>query len=392
LHAEQGFGDTIHFVRYARLVKERGGRVVVGCPKALVPLVATCPGIDEAVASISSSFPFDVQAPLLSLPGILRTTLDTIPAQVPYLFPDATLVKRWQQELGSLAGFKVGIAWHGNPTHENDRHRSIPLDKFAPLARVPNIRLLSLQKGPGAEQVPALAGRFEVISLGPLQEASWTFMDTAAVMMNLDLVLCVDTAPAHLAGALGRPVWVLLPAAPDWRWLLGRDDSPWYPTMRLFRQSQLGDWDEVLQRVAQALHQTCGDIPPVQPIRVEIAPGELIDKITILEIKSERISDAAKLQNVRKELADLVAVRERALTTLPELTRLTAELKAINEALWQIEDDLRECERRQDFGADFIALARSVYQHNDRRAAVKRRINDLCGSRIIEEKSYRPYR
>jgi hypothetical protein len=205
------------------------------------------------------------------------------------------------------------------------------------------------------------------------------------------LVISTDTALAHLAGALGAPVWVPIAFAPDWRWLLERADTPWYPTMRLFRQATPGDWNAVFERMADELKQRLAIPARARPVSIEIAPGELIDKITILEIKAERITDPDKLKNVRTELASLAAARDRALPDSEELTRLTAELKAVNEALWQIEDDIRECERQRDFGPRFIELARSVYRNNDRRAALKRQMNELLGSALVEEKSYRPY-
>ena len=182
-------------------------------------------------------------------------------------------------------------------------------------------------------------------------------MDTAAVLKNLDLVISVDTAIAHLAGALGIPVWVALPFAPDWRWLMEREDSPWYPTMRLFRQTRPGQWEDVFQRIAEALQRRLAAPVELRPITVEIAPGELIDKITILEIKSERITDAAKRHHVGTELAPLVAARDRVVPGSAELARLATELKAVNEARWQIEDEIRLCERDEDFGPRFVALA-----------------------------------
>jgi hypothetical protein len=200
--------------------------------------------------------PFDVQAPLLSLPGIFHTALRDIPAAVPYLFADPGLVEHWRQELGGIAGFKIGIAWQGDPMYRSDRDRSIPVSRFEPLARCSGVRLLSLQKHDGVEQLHEVADRFPVIDLGSrLDEASGAFMDTAAVMMNLDLVVTSDTAIAHLAGALGAAVWVAIPFAPDWRWLLDRSDSPWYPTMRLFRQERRGDWQGVFRRIQAALGQ-----------------------------------------------------------------------------------------------------------------------------------------
>jgi tetratricopeptide (TPR) repeat protein len=392
LHAEQGLGDSLHFIRYAALVKERGATVVVECQPPLLRFLARCPGVDRLVAAGTPLPPFDVHAPLLSLPLVCGTTLETVPADVPYVFADPDLERRWRDELRALPGFKVGITWQGNPQHKKDRQRSLPLDQFAPLARVPGVTLVSLQKGPGTEQFREAADRLAVTDLGNrLDEAAGPFMDTAAAMRNLDLVITSDTAVAHLAGALGVPVWVALPFAPDWRWLADRADSPWYPTMRLFRQERPGDWQGVFARLAEALRERVAQVPRARPVTVEIAPGELIDKVTILEIKSARLTDADKLANVRRELAALVAARERAVPPSADLARLTAELKAANEALWEIEDGIRRCEHGQDFGPRFIELARSVYRTNDRRAALKRRINELLGARFLEEKSYAKY-
>ena len=252
LFAEQGLGDTLQFIRYAPLVRQRGATVMVQCQVPLQRLLATCAGIDRLVRAGTALPPFDVQAPLLSLPRIFRSTLATIPANVPYLIADPELRAHWQQQLSGVRGFRVGIAWQGNPEHKRDRRRSVPLLAFAPLAGVPGVRLVSLQKGPGCEQLPDLANRLGVLDLADQIE---DFADTAAVMSNLDLVITVDTAVAHLAGALDIPVWVALPFVPDWRWLLERQDSPWYPGMRLFRQSSWGDWSGVFKRLTEALRQ-----------------------------------------------------------------------------------------------------------------------------------------
>ena len=392
IHAEQGLGDALQFIRYARLVKERGGTVVVECPKALVRILASCPGIDRLVAAGSPLPPFDVQAPLVSLPRLLGTTLATVPADVPYLFADADLVERWQRELSGYHAFRVGIAWQGNPKFPGDRTRSIPLRHYAPLARVEGVRLFSLQKGAGSEQLREPGKDFPVIDLGRvLDEKTGAFMDTAAVMKNLDLVITSDTAVAHLAGALGVPVWVALGVGADWRFLRDREDSPWYPTRRLFRQTRLHDWEPVFERMAAELRRQVLPARPRQAVPVAIAPGELIDKLTILEIKAERVGDAAKLRNVRTELEVLTQARQRWLRPSPALETLTADLKAVNAALWEIEDEIRLCERAQDFGPRFVELARSVYKQNDRRAALKRRINELLGSDLVEEKAYTPY-
>ena len=248
LCAEQGLGDTIQFVRYASLAKERGGFVIVECPESMLQLLASCPGVDQVVVFGSSLPAFDCFAPLPSVPGIVGTTLQTIPADVPYLFADPQLTKHWRQKLSSPRGFKIGIFWQGNPLNNRDRQRSIPLSRFAPLAQMDSVRLFSLQTDKGIEQLADGANKLPITDLG---SKFATLMDTAAVVTNLDLVVTIDTAIAHLAGALGAPVWVLLPFAPDWRWLLEREDSPWYPGMRLFRQKRRGDWDEVFERITE---------------------------------------------------------------------------------------------------------------------------------------------
>jgi tetratricopeptide (TPR) repeat protein len=254
LHAEEGLGDTLQFVRLASLVRGHAGRLILECPSALCELISTAPGIDQVVAAGQTLPPFDVQAPLLAVPAILGLTPETIPCRVPYLAANAPRVEHWRRRLGAEPGFKVGIVWQGRPTFRFDAWRSIPLERFRPLAAVPGARLYSLQKGPGSEQLAATGRTFAVTDLGrELDNGGSAFVDTAAVLKNLDLVITSDTAMAHLAGALGVPTWVALPLAPDWRWLLGRDDSPWYPTLRLFRQTQRRGWPDVFARLAAAL-------------------------------------------------------------------------------------------------------------------------------------------
>ena len=198
----------------------------------------------------------------MSLPRIFHTVLGNIPASVPYVYADQGLVEHWRQELGGLAGFKIGIAWQGDPGHPMGRDRWIPLRFFEPLARCCGVRLLSLQKRFGLEQLHEVADRFAVVDLGSrLDEGPGAFLDTAAVMRNLDLVVTSDTAVAHLAGALGVRVWVAMPSVPDWRWLLDRSDCPWYPTMRLFRQDRRGDWQGVFQRIEAALGEHRARLP-----------------------------------------------------------------------------------------------------------------------------------
>jgi tetratricopeptide (TPR) repeat protein len=385
LYAEQGLGDTLQFVRFAPLVKARGGRVILQCQGMLIPLLQRCTGIDEFVAWGAPIPACDVWTPLMSIPAALATILETIPADIPYIHADAGLVEHWRRELAAVSGFRVGIAWQGSPRHAWDRHRSVPLSAFAPLAAVPGVRLISLQKGLGAEQVQQLAGAFEV-TIVDLADRAGPFTDAAAIMQNLDLVVSVDSAIAHLAGALGVPVWLALPHTPDWRWLLDRSDSPWYPTARLFRQPAACAWPPVFRAIAGELDALAAR-RGARPLLVEVSAGELLDKLAILRIKSERITESRKLENVQRELDALGRVRQGIADT-PELAELECQLKEVNERLWDIEDDIRRHEARQDFGASFVELARAVYQANDHRAAVKRAVNDLLGSRLVEEKSY----
>ncbi len=276
LHSEQGLGDTIQFVRFAPLIKKLGARVIVECQSRLRELLASARGIDQLVSRGESLPEVDWQCPLMSLPAVLGTALESIPSAVPYLFPRTSLLNTWQRELAENRAFKIGIAWQGSIYGPSDPIRSLPLAEFAPLSKLPGVRLFSLQKGAGREQLEAWRERLGVIDLGPrLDESTGPFLDTAAVMSAVDLVVTSDTATAHLAGALGVPVWLALSVPADWRWLAERTDSPWYPSMRLFRQASSGDWGSVFQRMAEQLRplvQQCAAAPsnvvkPIQPIR-----------------------------------------------------------------------------------------------------------------------------
>jgi len=254
IHTEQGLGDTLQFIRFATLARQRVGRVVVLCQEVLRPLLSSVAGVDALVTEADDLPEFDFHLPLLSFPAVFCTQPETIPAQVPYLTADRSLVQRWRSRLKGLNGFRVGISWQGNPEYRLDRVRSMPLLHFARLAELQPVQLISLQKGPGVDQIERVRGQFEVFEPGAeFDESSGAFVDSAAVMQNLDLFVTSDTAAAHLAGALGITVWVALPIVPDWRWQLDRTDCPWYPTMRLFRQRQRGDWDDVFQRMRDAL-------------------------------------------------------------------------------------------------------------------------------------------
>ncbi|MEC9005015.1 MAG: hypothetical protein VX644_16700, partial [Planctomycetota bacterium] len=263
VHHEQGLGDMIQFVRYATIFARQGARVIVKAQKSLVKLLEPFQDIDTLVTDDSELPEFDVHVPMLSIPGKLQTTFDNIPTDIPYLQADESLVDQWRERLLPYDGFKVGIVWQGSPCFETDPQRSIPVEYFFRLAGIPGVRLFSLQKGYGAEQLESRPDNIHVVDFGEdLDGAAGPFMDTAAILRNLDLLISSDTSVPHLAGALGVRSWVALSLCPDWRWFLDREDSPWYPTMRLFRQERLGEWDNVFDRIATDLAAEVGADPP----------------------------------------------------------------------------------------------------------------------------------
>jgi tetratricopeptide (TPR) repeat protein len=250
LHSEQGFGDTLQFVRYARLVAARGATVLLEVRPPLKSLLSGSEGIAQTFARGEPLPPFDLHCPLMSLPLACGTALDTIPAEVPYVRAPADRVAHWRARLGESRSLRVGIVWAGSAVHKNNHNRSIAFDRFQSLLSAPDVEFVSLQGELGAAEAASLARYANVVAVGgELRD----FADTAAVVSLLDLVVSADTALVHLAGAVGAPVWVLVPFSPDFRWLLAREDSPWYPTARLFRQPRFGDWESVLARVKEAL-------------------------------------------------------------------------------------------------------------------------------------------
>jgi hypothetical protein len=250
VHAEQGLGDTLQFIRYLPLLGAKGGNTVFMCPPALAPLLAGARHLPPLATEPPNRF--DVEAPLLSLPQLLGIAEPYVPPGGAYLAPDPARIERWRSRL-PREGRRIGIAWQGSRDYRDDRRRSIPLPEFAPLAHLPGVRLVSLQKGGGSEQIAERPWREEITAFGDDLDRDGAFLDTAAIMAALDLVVTSDTAIAHLAGALGVPVSVALCHRPDWRWGVAGDRSPWYPAMRLFRQESPGDWAGVFARIAAAL-------------------------------------------------------------------------------------------------------------------------------------------
>jgi len=249
LHAEQGLGDCIQFVRYAPLLARSGATVVLEVPRELTTLFARVEGVARVVARGEALPSFDLHCPLGSLPLALNTEVSSIPAQIPYLEPDQKRVAKWRERLADLPRHRVAVAWSGNPSHPNDRNRSIAFDRLAPLWSE-DAGFVSIQREPTGIEVAQMAAIPRLVHVGALLD---DFDDTAAVLSLVDLVITVDTAAAHLAGALGRPTFILVPFAPDWRWMLDREDCPWYPTARLLRQPVPGDWETVVGRARAEL-------------------------------------------------------------------------------------------------------------------------------------------
>jgi hypothetical protein len=255
LTTEQGIGDAIQFARFAGELKRRGYEVVLWTAPLLAPLLKGCTGVGHVFAGNGLKIEgAPVKwSPLMSVPAALGLTPTTLPSSGPYLAAEPARVAHWAQRIGR-SGYKIGLVWQGNAAHGNDSRRSMPLAALAPLTEIPGIRLISLQKQPGTAQIAeaGFSDRMEALT-DDNDTSAEGLLDTAAIMANLNMIISVDTMAAHLAGALGRPVWLALDDRPDWRWLLGRIDSPWYPTMRLFRQQRRGDWGAIVAAMAAIL-------------------------------------------------------------------------------------------------------------------------------------------
>ena len=263
VHYEQGFGDTIQFVRYVPMVKARGGTVILKVREPLLALLHGFPGVDELIEASPDAGPpaeFDLHVSLMDLPGIFETTLANIPADVPYLHADPAKADHWRQKI-PRDHFNVGIVWSGSSIYERNHVRSCRLDDFLPLTAIEGVRFYSLQKGAPAAQLSQSAQQIPVVNL---EEDLHDFSDTAAVIENLDLIISIDTCVPHLAAAMGKPTWTILCAAPAWQWMLERDDSPWYPTIKLFRQKEAGEWADVFHNVAEQLRMLVANTTPKQ--------------------------------------------------------------------------------------------------------------------------------
>jgi hypothetical protein len=373
VYTEQGLGDVLQFARFLPLLRRRAKRLLVACHHPLRPFL-------ESLGCIDDWFPvdrpheitFDVYTAMMSVPALLRINERTIPRTVPYLFAEPARVEVWRQPVRKLPGLKVGVCWQGNPLFRVDRYRSIPLRYYAPLAAVPGVTLISLQHGAGLEQVEANRERVPLTFL-PELDRDGVFLDRAAVMQHLDLVITSDTSAAHLAGGLGRPVWLALAANCDWRWQHDRTDSPWYPTMRLFRQRTIGDWEPVFAAMAEALRNLLARRSPErEPPILTMSPGELLDRIA----QFSRTNDDA----AAGELTRLQALRRRCVPITPEVEEILAELEALHKKRDELDERLRGWEGSGNLLVEQIRRRNRIEAVRD---VLIQRINAAVGNEVI---------
>ncbi len=384
LHCEQGLGDTLQFCRYAPEVAALGAKVIFEVPKVLQPVLASLRGVHEWVTRGDPLPAFDFHCPLMSLPLAFGTEISSIPSKEGYLAPEETRIAKWKSRLNPNT-FNIGVCWQGSKRGQRVGN-SFPVEDLNPIGKVPGVTLYSLQKlDDSTEKVSS-----SIITFGEELDSDVPFLDTAALITQLDLVITTDTSIAHLAGALGAKTWVALRYVPDWRWMLGRDDCPWYAMLSLFRQNSERDWKHVFNSMAEELMQQEQLIFKESLNRSPLAPvswGELIDKISILEIKSSNIKNVEALNNINRERIALIAEAKKILEDF-RVIELYDALMEVNSQLWKVEDRLRQFESEKRFNDEFILNARSVYKLNDKRAELKRSINKLTNSSIVEEKSY----
>jgi tetratricopeptide (TPR) repeat protein len=397
IHAEQGLGDTFQFIRYAKVVKEQfGGEVIVAVQHPLhVFAIRCCPYIDKVIPlSHIYTQECDVQIPLMTIPLVLKTTEKTIPVNIPYLVPEPVLVTYWGQKLAADKNFKVGICWQGNSKYSSPFLRavvaakSLPLEKFKPLLQTPGVSFYSLQKQTGEEQIKEWNGLNLKTFDADFDDKHGRFMDTAAVIKHLDLVITIDTSISHLAAALGKPVWIMIPEPPDWRWMLERDDTPWYPNnMRLFRQPTQGDWDNVIATMTQELQRVLKTKAPLIEFRKK---GESLKKQTTSD-SSNKISPintptsntkAASIPNNTPSTA-LKPVEKVDAPKTPvkssTRTQLEYELGDINNRLLMISQAIKNGDASPD-NELFIKNMRNFYMLTELRSQLRDKVSALEGN------------
>lgn len=432
VHWEQGLGDTLQFCRYVETLSNIAGKVLFWPQKSLTGLMRNAElGKAELIDFEDKSLVYDFRTPLMSLPVILKTTLATIPSKPAYIRPEQARIEKWRSKIGAH-GFKIGISWKGS-SGAIDAGRSIPLSHFLPLGNIPDVRLISLQKFEGLYQLQILHGETRIETLGDDFDAGPdAFVDSAAVMSLCDLVITSDTAIAHLAGALGVPTWVGLKQTPDWRWLLDRTDSPWYPSMRLYRQKMPDDWNGVFDEIQADLHRllkgetlTRDELqnraqsaatkskkagkskePPkaraskysvvtqpafvLPPPRLSVAWSDVFDRVAALEIRIGKSTTQQAIPLLKNELEDLLTATDPHLNSHAPLLAYKKQLRAIQETLIELETGLRNRETAQNFDATFVEMARTFQRLNDERARIKYEIDQLLPIEFAAENGSKP--
>jgi len=420
LCAEQGLGDTFQFIRYAKLLKERGATIIVQTQRPLTTILKLCNYIDVVVPRGKALPHFNCYVYLMSLPLLFKTTVDTIPDIVPYLHADPQLVQYWKEKLSKDNNFKIGICWQGNKGYRTQalKHavaaKSMHARLFKPLAELPGVSLYCLQKMNGEEQLKEID--FKIHTFGPdFDKSHGRFMDTAAIIKNLDLIITVDTSICHFAAALGAPVWTILPLPADWRWMLHTDKTPWYSNMRLFRQKEINTWEQIIQQMVQELCSIL-DIPNPQqqntPDILDISYGptitnnidnttdnnstkksqylsislknidhmkfqEILDKIIILKIKYNETQDKAIEQELKKAELQLRNLSQIYSTSSEKLDELSEKLYDLNSQLINIDKQIAQIENKSVFNQDFIALAKQAHYIKNLKNYIKNEIEKI---------------
>ncbi len=383
LYAEQGLGDTFQFIRYAKLLKDRGATVIFEAQKPLKQILSLCPYIDKVITGSDSIPAYDYQIALMSLPLIFKTTLDTVPAEIPYLYADQNLVQQWKQKLSADTNFKIGICWQGNSQYSTQFLRkavaakSLHVSEFEPLAKLNGISLYSLQKINGTDQIKELNINIRTFDQD-FDEKNGRFMDTAAVIKNLDLVITIDTSISHFAASLGVPTWILLPEPADWRWMLKRTDTPWYPNIRLFRQPKVGDWKSTIQDVITALlelmgqqnNQSQNNTKPASNALSSQDLAELIDKLTLMEITQDENPIFRNGNLARQELLQSYMQKYAGLEIYcQQLLELNKQLKNIDTKLLKSSHSV--------FDEKFMELSHDAQMLQSLKSYIKKKINEL---------------
>ncbi len=335
LRCEQGFGDTLQFARYAPAVKACGAEVILQAPAQLLPLLESLAGVNALIRLDEAAPAYDVHAPLMSLPGVLGARPDAIAACAPpYLAVDPARVESWRERLGAYSGLSIGLCWQGNPAHLMDQFRSMRLEVLRPLLDCPRTRFISLQIGPGRDQLTGFKG--PIIEPRPGGDDD-SFADTAAIIANLDLVIGVDSAVVHLAGALGKPAWILLAARADWRWLRERSDTPWYPQAKLFRQNTLGDWDAVVGRLRADLWASAGASPAARDENAarsrRKADPSICDALFVEGVRHHGAKDLGRSKKLFERVLELDPDHVNALCNLGALERSIGDHHCARELL-----------------------------------------------------------